>query len=61
LHGLVDDNRLAAIVHENRVLTEACAKLIATANQNGGKDNITVVLIRIEPDDPPWTSSRASR
>jgi serine/threonine protein phosphatase PrpC len=58
LHGLVEDDRLATIVHENRVLTEACAKLIDAANENGGKDNITVVLIRIEPDDPPWTSSR---
>ena len=60
LHGLVEDERIAAIVTETPVLTEACAKLIDAANQNGGRDNITVVMVRFEPDDPPWTSRRGS-
>jgi PPM family protein phosphatase len=58
LHGLVEDDRIAAIVHENTLLTDACARLIEAANDSGGRDNITVVLIRIEPDDPPWASRR---
>lgn len=58
LHGLVDDDQIATIVTESPVLTEACARLIQTANENGGRDNITVVLVRIEPDDPPWAARR---
>lgn len=58
LHGLVEDERIAEIVGASPVLTEACAKLIDAANENGGRDNITVVLVRFEPDDPPWASRR---
>ncbi len=60
LHGLVTDEEIAAIVRGNDVLTEACARLIEAANANGGKDNITVVLVRIEADDPPWAGRRPS-
>jgi len=59
LHGLVDDTTIASIVHENSVLTHACARLVDAANENGGRDNITVVLVRIEPEDPPWAGRRA--
>jgi serine/threonine protein phosphatase PrpC len=55
LHGLVDDAAIRTIVSETEVLTEACSRLIEAANRNGGKDNITAVLIRIEDDDEPWS------
>jgi len=55
LHGMVPDEELSAIVQANEILTEACAKLIAEANRNGGRDNITAVLIRIEEEDEPWS------
>lgn len=48
LHGLVDDEEIEAIVAAHEELREACAALVEAANGNGGKDNITVVLIRIE-------------
>jgi serine/threonine protein phosphatase PrpC len=48
LHGLVSDKDIAASIEGNPALTDACAALIAQANAAGGKDNITVVLIRIE-------------
>ncbi|MDC0745093.1 Stp1/IreP family PP2C-type Ser/Thr phosphatase [Polyangium mundeleinium] len=60
LHGLVSDEEIALIVRESDILTEACTRLIDTANANGGRDNITVVLVRIEPDDPPWAGRRAN-
>jgi PPM family protein phosphatase len=56
LHGLVPDEEISCIVQENSILTEACARLIEKANRNGGKDNITAVLIRIEEEDEPWSA-----
>ncbi len=55
LHGLVTDEQIATIVDETEALTDACTKLIDQANDNGGKDNITVVLVRIEEEDEPWS------
>lgn len=55
LHGLVDDSTICSIVREHEVLTEACSRLIDAANRNGGKDNITAVLIRIEDEEEPWS------
>jgi protein phosphatase len=55
LHALVPDERIAAILREGQVLTEMCARLIAIANDHGGKDNITAVIVRIEDGDEPWS------
>lgn len=54
LHGLMEDVDIARIVTEKPVLTEACASLVTLANERGGRDNITVVLARIEGDAEPW-------
>lgn len=54
LHGLVSDDEMVSILREKCVLTEACASLVKRANDAGGKDNITVVLVRIEAEDAPW-------
>lgn len=59
LHGLVSDEEMVDILHDHPILTEACAALVELANAAGGKDNITVVLVRIEADDDPWRSSPA--
>ena len=55
LHGMVPDEEISCIVQENASLTDGCAKLVAEANKNGGRDNITAVLIRIEEEDEPWS------
>jgi protein phosphatase len=55
LHGLVSDAEIVGILREHPVLTDACARLVKRANDAGGKDNITVVLVRIEADDEPWS------
>jgi len=60
LHSLVSDAEIAAIIHGHPVLTDACAALVRRANEHGGKDNITAVLIRIEDGEEPW-SVRAPR
>ncbi len=60
LHGLVEDDIITSIIRDTAILTEACAKLVEAANKNGGKDNITAVLVRIEEEDEPW-SARSPR
>jgi len=48
LNGMVKDDRILDIVHHAGSDVETAAKaLIAQANQNGGEDNITVVVVRI--------------
>lgn len=45
LTNMVDDEDIYKIVSESKSLDEAVHKLIDTANNNGGRDNITAVLI----------------
>jgi len=48
LNGMVSDDRILEIVHAAGSDVETTARaLIAEANQNGGEDNITVVVIQI--------------
>jgi len=49
LSGMVDDPGLAYVLQEEQDLDTACERLIHAANRNGGQDNITCVLARLEP------------
>ena len=49
LSGMLTDDQMAHILVTEPDLNKAVDKLIDGANQNGGIDNITVVLARIEP------------
>jgi len=55
LSGLLDDQQLLAIVQrlvfEERDLQKAAGELILGANNNGGDDNITVVLTQVLTND----------
>jgi protein phosphatase len=56
LNTMLDDERIVRLVTENGDDVEAAAKaLIAGANESGGEDNVTVILIKIEESagDPP--------
>ena len=59
LHSLVPDSKIAAVMREGDVLTDTCARLIDLANDHGGKDNITAVLVRIEETAAPWHEAAA--
>lgn len=48
LSGMVDDEELCQIAGDSTDLMASCRRLINTANEHGGEDNITVVLIRID-------------
>jgi PPM family protein phosphatase len=59
LTGMISDDELATLVRAAPSLESAAEALVRAANQSGGKDNITVVLFRLEDDgagpagDPP--------
>jgi serine/threonine protein phosphatase PrpC len=62
LTGMINEEKVAEILRDRESLEDAAEKLIAAANENGGKDNITVVLFRLgsdgdddEDDDDPGT------
>jgi serine/threonine protein phosphatase PrpC len=48
LSGMLDDEAILSVVMTTDDPAAACEKLIAMANANGGKDNITVVIARTE-------------
>jgi protein phosphatase len=49
LSGMIDDDTMQSMLNQEGDLDAACEKLIGLANQNGGVDNITCVLARLEP------------
>ncbi len=49
LSGMIDDAGIGYILQDENDLDAACERLIQTANRNGGVDNITCVLARMEP------------
>jgi protein phosphatase len=61
LHGQLPDDEMACIVLESENLSDACARLIKKANDAGGRDNITAVLVRIEEEDEPWSKRTPMR
>ncbi len=48
LSGMVSDSQIGAIANSEIDLDKAAERLIRVANENGGVDNITVVLARLE-------------
>jgi len=47
LHGMMDDASLPSIMRSSRQPARVCERLIAEANANGGRDNISAVYIKI--------------
>ncbi len=52
LTGMVSDARVAEILAEAPSLAVAAQQLVAAANEAGGRDNITVILFRVEDVTP---------
>jgi protein phosphatase len=48
LSGMVNDEDIQQIVTSTGDIREACRRLIQRANERGGEDNITAVIIKIE-------------
>lgn len=48
LSGMIDDEEILRVVIEVPDLDAACRRLVGMANEHGGEDNITAVLVRID-------------
>jgi serine/threonine protein phosphatase PrpC len=51
LHGAVDEDDIISILSSGRSLESMCDLLLQLALDNGGTDNITMILIRLEEGD----------
>ncbi len=49
LNSMLTDAEIASLLQPMEPLEEGCARLIDAANQRGGNDNISVILIRARP------------
>ena len=47
-HNMVEDYEMKKIIVNNDSIEEAVRNLISQANENGGKDNISAILIEPE-------------
>ncbi len=50
---MLTDDEIAGLLEANGSLDESCERLINAANQRGGNDNISVVLLRSRRVVPP--------
>src|SRR5882724_6969773 len=51
LSGMIEDDEILTLVQSSPELADVCRKLIALANEHGGEDNITAVVVRIDAGD----------
>lgn len=51
LTGMISEDAIARILAADSTLDAAAKQLIDAANENGGRDNITVILFRLEEGD----------
>jgi protein phosphatase len=51
LHGSVEEDDIITVLSSGRSLESMCDVLVQLALDNGGTDNITVILIRLEEGD----------
>ena len=51
LTNMVDDDVIEKVLQEDESLDNQCQELIAKANENGGNDNITVLLADFSSKD----------
>jgi len=50
LHGAVDDTTIAQIATNQKDIQLATRQMVDAALDNGGRDNVTALLIRIDGD-----------
>ncbi len=51
LSGMINDSEILEIVQQSATLQEAVDQLIEAAKENGGEDNVTVILVSRETED----------
>jgi len=53
LTGEVEDPEIERVLREETSLNKACQRLVQTANNAGGRDNITVIVFKFADSDRP--------
>jgi serine/threonine protein phosphatase PrpC len=53
LTEMLSDDQMAAILREEPEPKRACERLVAEANKQGGRDNITIIVARMEMAEEP--------
>jgi serine/threonine protein phosphatase PrpC len=53
LHGMLKESKIGILLGSSKDPDAVCRHLIDAANKSGGRDNISVVYIRIEQDQGP--------
>ena len=53
LTRMVPDAKIVSVLMEPYTAQQACERLVELANEAGGEDNVTVILVRMEADPPP--------
>jgi PPM family protein phosphatase len=53
LSGMIADDEILDILLSTGDIGEGCRRLVARANEHGGEDNITAVLVRIDEGQSP--------
>ncbi len=48
---MVSDEELASVVATHPAPQDAADRLVELANENGGTDNITVIVVRLAPEN----------
>jgi protein phosphatase len=56
LSGMINDDQIRDIVTSTQDVLEMCRRLIAKANDSGGEDNITALVIRFDDQDESQSS-----
>lgn len=51
LWGMVDDQTIQSILESASSPQSACEKLVSAANQNGGRDNITAIVVSVGSEE----------
>jgi PPM family protein phosphatase len=51
LSGMLADEEILQVVTEHHDVDQACRRLVTMANEHGGEDNVTVVVVRVDADE----------
>ena len=51
LYDEVEDQEIIKVLSNKQPMTDVCSELIDRANKNGGRDNITVISLKVTEED----------
>ena len=51
LYDEVENPEIIQVLSKNQSMSDVCSELINRANKNGGRDNITIISLKVTEDD----------